>query len=89
MALGKLCQLLYHTKEAISIYKEVLRISKFSIFAVDSLLNMGIKLEHIPKGPSNMNIDWLNSFLKGKSHLISRDYKDAVKIFKKIDSNVN
>jgi hypothetical protein len=47
-----------HTKEGISIYKEVLRLSKFSIVAIEALLNMGVKLESLPKLPPNMNTDW-------------------------------
>ncbi len=58
LALGKLCQLLMHTKEAVFIYKEVLRLSKFSIVAYEALLNLGVKLENMSKLPSNMNTDW-------------------------------
>ena len=87
LALGKLCQLLMHNKEAILIYREVLKMSKFSVVAIEALLNLGVKLENLPKLPSNMNTDWLNAYLQGKSHLISREYKDAIKVFKNMDSS--
>ncbi|RNA21357.1 anaphase-promoting complex subunit 7-like [Brachionus plicatilis] len=88
MAMGKLCQILMNNKEAITIYKEVLKISKFSIVAIEALLNLGLKMDDLPKMPSNISTDWLNIYLKGKSNLISRDYKEAIKSFKTLDSNL-
>jgi hypothetical protein len=58
LALGKLSQILMYNKEAIAIYKEVLKISKFSIVAIEALLNLEVKLENIPKLPPNMNTEW-------------------------------
>ena len=62
--------------------------SKFSIVAIEALLNLGVKLEDLPKLPPNISTEWLNMYIKGKSNLISRDYKEAIKSFKTLDYNV-
>jgi len=56
--------------------------------AVEALLNLGVKFDELPKLPDNIRTEWLESYLKGKSNLISRDYKEAIKNFKNLDSNV-
>jgi hypothetical protein len=56
--------------------------------AIEELLNLGVKLDELPKIPTNMNSEWLSTYLKGKSHLVSREYKEAIKHLKTIDLNV-
>ena len=64
------------------------RTSKFSMVAIEALLNLGVKLDDLPKLPGNMNADWLNSVVKAKSQVISRDFKDAIKSVKSLDTSV-
>jgi len=85
LALGKLHQLLINPKEAIAAFKEVLKLNKFSLMAIEALLTLGVKLDELPKIPCNMNPEWLNRYLKGKSHLESREYKESIKCWKSID----
>lgn len=87
LSLAKLHQLLVNPKEAILTYKEVLKVNKFSLVAIEALLSLGVKLEELPKIPTNMNTEWLNTYLKGKSHLVSREYKEAIRSLKTLDAN--
>lgn len=87
ISLAKLYQILMNNKEAIATYKEVLRVSKFSIVAYEALLNLGVKIEELPKLPDNIRSEWLDTYLKGKNNLVSRDYKEAIKNFKNLDSS--
>lgn len=56
--------------------------------AIEALLNLGVKLDDLPKLPGNMNADWLNSVVKAKSQVISREFKDAIKSVKSLDTSV-
>lgn len=56
--------------------------------AYEALLNLGVKLDELPKPPDNIRSDWLEAYLKGKSNLITRDYKESIKNFKNLDSTV-
>ena len=56
--------------------------------AIEALLNLGLKLDDLLKMLPNLNVDWLNSVVKAKSHVISRDFKDAIKSIKSLDTNV-
>lgn len=87
LALAKLHQQLVNPKEAINTYKELLKTNKFSLIAIEALLSLGVKLDELPKIPSNMSTEWLNTYLKGKSHIVAREYKEAIKSLKVIDTN--
>lgn len=56
--------------------------------AIEALLSLGLKMDDLPKIPSNISTDFLNMYLKGKSNMICRDYREAIKSFKTLDSNV-
>lgn len=56
--------------------------------AIEALLSLGVKLDDLPKLPANTNADWLNSVVKAKSQVVSRDFKDAIKSVKSLDTNV-
>ena len=67
------------------------RMSKFSMVATEALLNLGVKLDDMPNKSStstNVNVDWLNTVIKAKSQVISREFKDAIKSIKSLDTNV-
>lgn len=87
LAIAKLHQLLMNLKEAISTYKEVLKLNKFSLVAIEALLTLGVKLDELPKIPCNLSTEWTKTYIKGKSHLVSREYKEAIKNLKSIDMN--
>ena len=55
---------------------------------MEALLNLGVKLDELPKSAVQANSEWLNIYLKGKSNLINREYKEAIKTFKAIDTTV-
>ena len=56
--------------------------------AIEALLNLGVKLKDLPKSSVQENSEWLKIYLKGKSNLINREYKEAIKTFKAIDTSV-
>jgi tetratricopeptide (TPR) repeat protein len=89
LALANLCQKLMHNKEAITIYKELLKTNKYSLVSIEALLNLGIKYEELTKICTHANTEWLNLYIKGKSNIIAREYKEAVSTFKTLDLTFN
>jgi len=84
LALAKLSQTLYN-KDAASHYKEALKSSKLSLVALDALLSLSVKIDELPKLPASVNVEWLNLYIKGKSHLHAREYKEAIQHFMHLD----
>ena len=62
------------------------RTNKFSLVSIEALINLGVKYDELTKICSHSNIEWLNSYIKGKCHLVAREYKEAVANFKNLDS---
>jgi outer membrane protein assembly factor BamD (BamD/ComL family) len=45
-----------------------------------------VKYDELAKICSHTNIEWLNAYIKGKTQLAAREYKEAVSSFKNLDS---
>jgi hypothetical protein len=58
LSLANLYQKLTRNKDAIQIYKELIKTTKFSLTAAEELIKLGIKWDELLKIPLNIPVDW-------------------------------
>ncbi|XP_023312320.1 anaphase-promoting complex subunit 7-like [Anoplophora glabripennis] len=89
MALGNIFKDLGMERSAIACFKEVLRDCPLALEAVENLLKLGIKGVEVNSLMVEVSseITWLNSWIKAQAQLHSRDFANAIKTYKSMDTH--
>ncbi|CAH1170860.1 unnamed protein product [Phaedon cochleariae] len=89
MALGNIYKDVGMERSAITCFKEVLRECPLALEAVDNLLKLGIKGVEVNSLMVEVSseISWLNSWIKAQAQMHSRDFVNAIKTYKSMDTH--
>ncbi|KAJ8938708.1 hypothetical protein NQ318_007996 [Aromia moschata] len=89
MALGTIYKELGMERSAIACFKEVLRECPLALEAVENLLKLGIKGVEVNSLMVEVSseISWLSSWIKAQAQLHSRDFANAIKTYKSMDTH--
>ncbi|KAJ8920240.1 hypothetical protein NQ315_011901 [Exocentrus adspersus] len=89
MALGNIYKELGMERSAIACFKEVLRECPLALEAVENLLKLGIKGVEVNALVVEVSSEmtWLSSWIRAQAQINSRDFANAIKTYKSMDTH--
>ncbi|KAG5888091.1 hypothetical protein JTB14_021892 [Gonioctena quinquepunctata] len=89
MALGDIYKEIGMERSAITCYKEVLRECPLALEAVENLLKLGVKGVEVNSLMVEVSseISWLSTWVKAQAQMNSKDFGNAIKTFKTMDTH--
>uniref|UniRef100_A0A0B7A0N2 Anaphase-promoting complex subunit 7 n=1 Tax=Arion vulgaris TaxID=1028688 RepID=A0A0B7A0N2_9EUPU len=89
LALAKLYLYEGRDRSAITCYKEVIREHPLALDALTGLLCLGMRgvdlMSYIMNSVPQVSCEWLNSWIKGHSHMTAKEYSSAITTFRSME----